>query len=52
MEKAKKGCGCKADLKKEVKTMVDNVEGYSKEDHQKKQAEVKAAFVEKETKKK
>lgn len=50
MEKGKKS-SCKADLKKEVKEIVDKVEGYTKEDQIRKRAEVKAAFAEKDTKK-
>ena len=52
MEKNKKGCGCEADLKKEVKEMVNQVEGYSKDDSKKKQEEVKAAFDKKDAPKK
>lgn len=51
MEKSKKGCGCEADLKKEVKQMVNEVEGYTKGDRTKKEAEVKAAFDKKDDKK-
>lgn len=50
MEKEKK-TSCKADLKREVKEIVDNVEGYTKEDKIRRRAEVKAAFAEKDTKK-
>lgn len=38
-------CSCEADFKNEVDELVDNVEGYSPEDHHKKQSEVKAAFA-------
>ncbi len=48
----KKSCGCatrakekfNAGLTKDAKAIVAGVEGYSKEDHTKKAAEVKAAF--------
>lgn len=50
MEKGKR-TSCRVDLKKEVKEVVDKVEGYTKEDKLKKRAEVKAAFAEKEPKK-
>ena len=49
MDKAKKTC--KVDLKKEVKEMVDNVEGYTKADRAKKSQELKAAFGDKKQKK-
>lgn len=52
MEKKTKGCTCKADLKKEVNAMVNQVEGYTKDDHDKKRNEVKAAFGEQKTEKK
>jgi hypothetical protein len=51
MEK-KNGCGCgcsrgnlNAGLKKDARKIVREVEGYTAEDHTRKQAEVKAAFA-------
>lgn len=38
------GCGCQADLKKEVKTMVKEGSKPTKAQHDKKKAEVSAAF--------
>jgi hypothetical protein len=47
--KKNESCGCGADLKKEVKEIVNQVEGYSKTDHEQKGREVRAAFAEKKT---
>lgn len=50
MEKKACGCGAKTkaelntELKKDAKKIVSEVEGYTREDHTKKAAEVKAAF--------
>ncbi len=52
MEKGKKCCTCEADFKKEVNELVNEVNNYTKEDHAKKQAEVKAAFDKKDHDKK
>lgn len=49
--KKTKDCCCKADLKKEVKGLVDQVEGYSKSDHEAKKKEVNSAFTKEEKKK-
>ena len=43
-------CSCNADFKNEMNELVDNVEGYTKEEKKKKQEEVKAAFSEKDKK--
>ena len=48
MEKKKGCCTCEAGFKKEVGKLVNEVDGYTKEEHTKKQAEVKAAFEKKE----
>lgn len=52
MEKGKKCCSCEADFKNEIKELVNEVDGYTKEDHAKKQAEVKAAFAKKDDERK
>lgn len=44
MKKNATSCGCEADMKKEVKQMINDVEGYSKTDHELKGREVRAAF--------
>jgi hypothetical protein len=51
MEK-KNGCGCgcgcgnsNAELRREAKKIVADVDGYTTDDHARKQAEVKAAFA-------
>lgn len=49
--KKKNDCQCEADMQKEIKGLVDEVKGYTKEDHDKKQAEIKAAFEKKDKKK-
>ena len=52
MEKTKKGCSCStADIRKEAKEIVATVEGYTKEDREKRHNEVTAAFGEEKTKK-
>jgi hypothetical protein len=47
--KKNESCGCGVDLKKEVKEIVNQVEGYSKTDREQKAREVRAAFGEKKT---
>ncbi|MDR0907276.1 MAG: hypothetical protein LBM63_01490 [Rikenellaceae bacterium] len=47
--KKNESCGCGVDLKAEVKGIVNQVEGYSKTDHELKGREVRAAFAEKKT---
>jgi hypothetical protein len=47
--KKNESCGCGVDFKKEVKEIVNQVEGYSKTDHELKGREVRAAFAEKKT---
>jgi hypothetical protein len=47
--KKNESCGCGVDLKKEVKEIVDQVEGYGKTDRERKGREVRAAFAEKKT---
>lgn len=37
-------CSCEADFEKQVKKSVDQVENYTEKDHEKKEAEVEAAF--------
>ncbi len=44
MENGKKCCSCEAGFKNEIKELVNEVDNYSKDDHARKQAEVKAAF--------
>jgi len=44
-------CACEADFKKEVESLVDEVEGYDKNDHDKKRREVNDAFGEKKERK-
>lgn len=46
VQKTANRCSCSANLKKEVKQMVNEVEGYSKEDHAKKERELRDAFAE------
>ena len=40
-------CSCNADFKNEMNELVDNVEGYTKTDHNKKEQELREAFGEK-----
>lgn len=44
MEKEKKCCSCEADFEKEIDELVDGVDGYTKEDREKKEEEVRDAF--------
>ncbi len=44
MKKNPTCCSCEADFENEVKGLVNEVDGYGKTDHEKKAAEVKAAF--------
>ncbi len=50
-EKKETGCcSCEKDFKEQVQKTVDEVENYTSEDHKKKEAEVDAAFAEKQKK--
>lgn len=44
MKKSESCCSCAADFKKEVDGLVNEVEGYGKDDRDKREDEVKAAF--------
>lgn len=51
MESDKKGCGqCTEDLKQEVNQLIENVDGYTKEDHREKEEEVRDAFADQQEK--
>ncbi len=51
-EKKAGGCrSCEKDFERQVKKTVDAVENYTEKDHEKKEAEVEAAFTSDERKK-
>lgn len=44
-------CSCEKDFEQQMKKTVDEVENYTEKDHEKKEAEVEAAFAPDEEKK-